>query len=311
MSYQGIISSVADMAALIITACERRGFFELLDTREFRTRRWLVEKLKANEGYFTVALGIVESTGWLEKDSKDAYRLKEKTKDDLARFNRMWLDSAGARQRQDGVVDIAASYRCLLDGMDDLLFGNHSHIFSRFEQARSRDANTWLNVIVGRQRHETYGKYLQEEITNLFDQRTVEEQPQVVIDVNCGDGALLKEVFQTIRDQTTRGRHLEEFPIFLVAVGRDSQVLREKLTAMGFSLRELACRSEHGPGIGPEPRHRRGVRGSGRCDVSAASGRGGDEARQLVHSGPGPVESCHHRRQSLALRGRARRLCRL
>src|SRR6266481_2796959 len=59
----------------IVEACRQRGLFKLLDTRKFRDRTWLTRELKANEGYFTIALEVLESIGWLEKNNDDAYCL--------------------------------------------------------------------------------------------------------------------------------------------------------------------------------------------------------------------------------------------
>src|SRR5712672_147220 len=63
------------MVTPVIEVCQQRGLFKLLDVSRFRERAWLVKKLKANEGYFTIALEALESAGWLEKDVDDAYRL--------------------------------------------------------------------------------------------------------------------------------------------------------------------------------------------------------------------------------------------
>src|SRR6266511_3389281 len=66
------------IAAPIVEACRQGGLFSLLDVREFRERAWLIEELKANAGYFTIALEVLESLGWLEKNIDDAYRLTGK-----------------------------------------------------------------------------------------------------------------------------------------------------------------------------------------------------------------------------------------
>jgi hypothetical protein len=62
------------VAAPIVEACQQRKLFKLLDNHEFRERAWLINELKANEGYFAIALEALESLGWLEKKG-DAYRL--------------------------------------------------------------------------------------------------------------------------------------------------------------------------------------------------------------------------------------------
>src|SRR5215475_1502546 len=59
----------------IVEACRKRGIFEALDVRVFRQRNRLIGELKANVGYFTIALEALESSGWLEKNDNDAFRL--------------------------------------------------------------------------------------------------------------------------------------------------------------------------------------------------------------------------------------------
>src|SRR6266508_1765833 len=63
------------VAAPIVEACRRGGLFKLLDNHGFRERAWLINELKANDGYFTIALEARESLGWLEKNGDNAYRL--------------------------------------------------------------------------------------------------------------------------------------------------------------------------------------------------------------------------------------------
>src|SRR5262245_12014043 len=66
------------VGAPIVEACRQRGLFKLLDIGEFRERTWLIKELKANAGYFTIALEALESLGWIEKNVDGAYRLTGK-----------------------------------------------------------------------------------------------------------------------------------------------------------------------------------------------------------------------------------------
>ncbi|MEO8034999.1 MAG: acyl carrier protein, partial [Acidobacteriota bacterium] len=62
------------MATPIIEACQQRGLFELLDIHEFHERTWLIEQLGANEGYFSIALEVLESLAWIEANCDGALR---------------------------------------------------------------------------------------------------------------------------------------------------------------------------------------------------------------------------------------------
>jgi acyl transferase domain-containing protein/enoyl-CoA hydratase/carnithine racemase/acyl carrier protein len=63
------------VATPIIETCRQHGLFKILDTVNFRQREWLIKKLGANKGYFSIALQSLESIGWVERNIDDSYRL--------------------------------------------------------------------------------------------------------------------------------------------------------------------------------------------------------------------------------------------
>ncbi|UII31931.1 SDR family NAD(P)-dependent oxidoreductase [Fulvivirga ulvae] len=66
------------VAVPVIEACHKQGLFTLLDKNKYRKRTSLIKELKANEGYFSMALQALESLGWLESNPNDAYRLTDR-----------------------------------------------------------------------------------------------------------------------------------------------------------------------------------------------------------------------------------------
>src|SRR5438552_11719771 len=66
------------LATPIIEAFQQRGVLELLDSVEFHERASLIKKFNANAGYLLIALEILESLGWVEKNMDDGYRLATK-----------------------------------------------------------------------------------------------------------------------------------------------------------------------------------------------------------------------------------------
>lgn len=62
------------LATPVVEACQHRGLFKLLDIHEFRERAELIGQLGANEGYFEVALELLESLGWIEANGDGALR---------------------------------------------------------------------------------------------------------------------------------------------------------------------------------------------------------------------------------------------
>jgi hypothetical protein len=70
------------LATPIIETCRKRGFFDLLEGTGFRLQEWLVREIKANAGYFAIALEVLEAIGWLEGSPKEGYRLTKRVKID-------------------------------------------------------------------------------------------------------------------------------------------------------------------------------------------------------------------------------------
>jgi hypothetical protein len=64
----------------------------------------------------------------------------------------------------------------------------------------------------------------------LFDREPVRDQPSLVVDVGCGDGALLETLYAGVRSRTVRGRRLAEYPLFMAGVD-PSPVAREMTAA--------------------------------------------------------------------------------
>ncbi|MCP5002476.1 MAG: GNAT family N-acetyltransferase, partial [Planctomycetes bacterium] len=75
------------VAVPILESFVKRGLFELLDQRKPRKRVRLIQKLKANEGYFTLALQALEALGLLQKEGKDSYLLTKQAEPDLFSLN--------------------------------------------------------------------------------------------------------------------------------------------------------------------------------------------------------------------------------
>lgn len=52
----------------------------------------------------------------------------------------------------------------------------------------------------------------------IFQQFPLSRQPVAVVDTGCGDGNLLKVLYEAIRDRSLRGYFLEEYPLIMVGV---------------------------------------------------------------------------------------------
>ncbi|NVO09902.1 MAG: SDR family NAD(P)-dependent oxidoreductase [Bacteroidales bacterium] len=145
------------------------------------------------------------------------------------------LMPAGKQLLQAYEFDLTVSYRHMLSAMEDLLFGDHSHVFSRNPETEENHVNRQFNIIAGDMKNEDYLKDLQQAIITIFNQLPLEQQPQAIVNIGCGDGSLLKEIYQTIQVHTVRGQHLGQLPIDLFGVDYYQQALEKTSTTLNLA----------------------------------------------------------------------------
>ena len=98
---------------------------------------------------------------------------------------------------------------------DDLLFGNSTR---NFDEPGNSERSIMSNSFHKRPlRQEVFFEDLQLEIIDIFNREPLENQPQAIVDNNCGYDTLLEEILQAIRSLTARGSHLAQLPIAAVA----------------------------------------------------------------------------------------------
>lgn len=115
---------------------------------------------------------------------------------------------------------IVASYTPMLSRMDDVLFGNCLSVFQSDALTLSQEnhIDRTLNVIGSGFQHQKYFTDLEESILSIFNRFPLEEQPKYIADMGCGDGTLLKRVWETIRFRSARGKAIKEYPLLLIGV---------------------------------------------------------------------------------------------
>jgi SAM-dependent methyltransferase len=90
-----------------------------------------------------------------------------------------------------------------------------------------------INVRASGTAHRGYFHAAGRLIARLFDDRPAAEQPRAIIDIGCGDGTWLRELYQLISTTTLRGRCLDQYPLHLIGVDLDP-------VALEISARTLA-----------------------------------------------------------------------
>lgn len=120
-----------------------------------------------------------------------------------------------------------ASYTSMLSRMSELLFGDFTAVFQRDDSGYESHVDRTLNVIGSGFQHQKYFADLEETISSIFNQLPFEEQPKYIADMGCGDGNLLKRVWETIRLNSARGKVLEQYPLRLIGIDYNEASLIE------------------------------------------------------------------------------------
>ncbi len=146
------------------------------------------------------------------------------------------------------ITGVAASYAPMLLQMPDLLFGSHHTVFQRDEFGGEAHIDRTLNVLASGFQHDKYFTQVDEIILTIFNRLPFEEQPKYVADMGCGDGSLLKRIYETIRTKSARGKVLDQYPITMLGVDYN----QEALTETAHTLFEIPHRVLHGDVGDPE-----------------------------------------------------------
>jgi hypothetical protein len=101
---------------------------------------------------------------------------------------------------------VVASYTPMLSRMDDVLFGDFLAVFQKDDLGQESHIDRTLNVIGSGFQHQKYFTDLEESILSIFNRLPLEDQPKYIADMGCGDGTLLKRVWETIRFKSARGK---------------------------------------------------------------------------------------------------------
>ncbi|MCP2728259.1 aminotransferase class I/II-fold pyridoxal phosphate-dependent enzyme [Limnofasciculus baicalensis] len=113
---------------------------------------------------------------------------------------------------------IVASYTPMLSRIHDVLFGDCLSVFQRDASGHESHIDRTLNVMGSGFQHQKYFADLEESILSVFNQLPLAEQPKYITDMGCGDGTLLKRVWETIRFKSARGKAIEQYPLRLIGV---------------------------------------------------------------------------------------------
>lgn len=120
---------------------------------------------------------------------------------------------------------VTVSYIPMFRKMEDLLFGNASILRNIGEHEDELHVDREMNVWGSGGAHAEYFKVVDEIIIELFN-RPINEQPKGILDMGCGNGAFIEHIFNVIERQTSRGKMLDDYPLFLIGVDYNEAALK-------------------------------------------------------------------------------------
>ncbi len=154
---------------------------------------------------------------------------------------------------------VTVSYLPLFNVVDTLLFGNPR--IPRVDETGSELlVNRGMNVWGSGGAHNTYFKKVDEIVVEIFN-RPLEQQPEGICDMGCGDGTLLEHLYCVIKTRTARGAVLEKHPLLVVGADFNKVARRDHQAAIaqgGNSESLCDPRGYQPPGaVGGRPRSTR------------------------------------------------------
>src|SRR6266852_1865321 len=134
---------------------------------------------------------------------------------------------------------VTVSYLPNLNIVSTLLFGNPR--IARIDPGGVElYVNRGMNVWGSGGAHKTYFKKVDEIIIEIFN-RPLEQQPQGICDMGCGDGTFLEHLYSVVKNRTARGRTLDQHPLILV--GADFNKVARRVAKQ--TLRRSECPTFH------------------------------------------------------------------
>jgi hypothetical protein len=160
-----------------------------------------IGSLAANQDTVSCLLDLLAAQGWITRGQ-----------------DRVQLTSCGQYAARIATsYGVTVSYLPTFNVVSTLLFGNP--LVPRVDESGAELlVNRGMNVWASGGTHKTYFKKVDEIIVEIFN-RPLDQQPQGICDMGCGDGSLLEHLYSIVKQQSARGRVLDQRP--LVMIGAD------------------------------------------------------------------------------------------
>ena len=126
--------------------------------------------------------------------------------------------------KRNAAYGVTVSYMPLFAEIDRLLFKDTSNILVRDKNGNELHVNRKMNVWGSGGAHKLYFKKIDEIIVEIFN-KPIELQPKGIADMGCGDGTLLIHLYKLIKEKTTRGQRLKDYPLHIIGADFNDEAL--------------------------------------------------------------------------------------
>ncbi|ODS25134.1 hypothetical protein AB835_00255 [Candidatus Endobugula sertula] len=140
-----------------------------------------------------------------------------------------------------------ASYKPMLSRITELMFGNARSIFKKGLHGEESHVDRTLNVIGSGFQHQKYFADIEALVIQLFNDTFYDQQPKYIADMGCGDGTLLKNIYNIIKEKSARGNVLNHYPVVLIGIDYNEAALQEtNNTLAGVDTRHYVLKGDIG-----------------------------------------------------------------
>ncbi|NER24339.1 MAG: hypothetical protein F6J96_27260 [Symploca sp. SIO1C2] len=110
---------------------------------------------------------------------------------------------------------VTVSYLPMFAQLKELLFGKADILSQKNLDGHEMHVDRMMNIWASSRSHKTYSEQVKKIIVEIFN-KPLAEQPLGIAEMGCGDGTLLKDIYEVIKQKTARGKVLAEHPLILV-----------------------------------------------------------------------------------------------